>query len=160
MTWVIDPVALPPNAVLNAPFINGSPITDWLELAEASKKERNYIIKISGFHENAWGSRSVVLGSDSSKDEWVRAIKKAMAMANDSLHVLQVYAKPCRQHHPVYREDGSLHTMECRVRLCPYYFVDEKTQQARLNGILATLCPADKKIIHGMKDAALLPCVF
>jgi len=22
------------------------------------------------------------------------------------------------------------------------------------------LCPADKKIIHGMKDAALLPCVL
>jgi hypothetical protein len=49
--------------------------------------------------------------------------------------------------------------MESRVRLCPYYFVDEKTQQAHLNGVLATLCPADKKIIHGMKDAALLPCV-
>jgi len=26
--------------------------------------------------------------------------------------------------------------------------------------VLATLCPADKKIIHGMKDAALLPCVL
>ena len=23
----------------------------------------------------------------------------------------------------------------------------------------ATFCPADKKIIHGMKDAALIPCV-
>jgi hypothetical protein len=27
-----------------------------------------------------------------------------------------------------------------------------------LSGILATFCPADKKIIHGMSDAALLPC--
>lgn len=159
LTWVIDPVELPPNAVLNAPFINGTPITDWLELSHASRKERNLIIKISGFHESAWGARSVTLGSDSSSTEWERAIEQAIAMADTSLHILQVYAKPCRQKHPVYREDGSLYTMESRVRLCPYYFIDEKTQQARLNGVLATLCPADKKIIHGMKDAALLPCV-
>jgi hypothetical protein len=49
--------------------------------------------------------------------------------------------------------------MEGRMRLCPYYFVDDAAKTANLHGILATLCPADKKIIHGMKDAALLPCV-
>jgi hypothetical protein len=49
--------------------------------------------------------------------------------------------------------------MEGRLRLCPYYFVDESEKESNLHGILATLCPADKKIIHGMKDAALLPCV-
>ena len=27
-----------------------------------------------------------------------------------------------------------------------------------LGGVLATICPADKKIIHGMKDAILAPC--
>jgi len=31
-------------------------------------------------------------------------------------------------------------------------------QKVELNGILSTFCPADKKIIHGMRDAALLPC--
>ncbi|MEE2988107.1 MAG: hypothetical protein VX372_00880, partial [Verrucomicrobiota bacterium] len=61
--------------------------------------------------------------------------------------------------HPVYRDDGSLYQMESRLRLCPYYFVDEPHKETKLQGILATLCPADKKIIHGMKDAALLPCV-
>jgi hypothetical protein len=25
-------------------------------------------------------------------------------------------------------------------------------------GALATFCPPDKKIIHGMQDAAMLPC--
>jgi hypothetical protein len=30
--------------------------------------------------------------------------------------------------------------------------------QTRLSGALATFCPPDKKIIHGMTDAALLPC--
>jgi len=42
-----------------------------------------------------------------------------------------------------------------RLRLCPYYFV--VNGEARLSGALATFCPPDKKIIHGMQDAALLP---
>jgi hypothetical protein len=45
-----------------------------------------------------------------------------------------------------------------RLRLCPYYFV--VAGQTRLSGALATFCPPDKKIIHGMQDAALLPCMI
>jgi len=157
-SWVMDPVELPPNAVLDAPFIGGKPITSWSKLADASKKERNLIIKISGFHESAWGARSVTLGSDSSRNDWEEAIKQSALLAETSLHILQTYEKPMRLRHPVYREDGSLYSMEGRMRLCPYYFVDEKAQKANLHGVLATFCPADKKIIHGMKDAALLPC--
>lgn len=157
-TWVMDPVELPPNAFLDAPFVGGKPIYDWFQLVDAGKKERNLIIKISGFHESAWGARSVTLGSDSSKLEWEAAIQQAVAMADTSLHILQVYEKPTRLQHPVYREDGSIHQMEGRMRLCPYYFVNEREQLADLHGILATFCPADKKIIHGMKDAALMPC--
>jgi hypothetical protein len=155
----MDPVQLPPNAVLDAPFVRGKPIYDWYQLIEAGKKERNLIIKISGFHESAWGARSVTLGSDSSRTEWEEAIQQAVTMSETSLHILQAYEKPTRLSHPVYREDGSIYAMEGRVRLCPYYFVNEKEQSAELNGILATFCPADKKIIHGMKDAALMPCV-
>lgn len=159
-TWVMDPVELPPNAVLDAPYVGGKPMTNWEQLVDASKKERNLIIKISGFHESAWGARSVTLGSDSSKADWESAIQQAIAMADTSLHILQIYEKPKRLRHPVYAPDGSeTYSMEGRMRLCPYYFVDEKAQKAELHGILATLCPADKKIIHGMKDAALLPCV-
>ena len=33
------------------------------------KKERNLILKISGFHESAWGARSVTLGSDCSREK-------------------------------------------------------------------------------------------
>jgi hypothetical protein len=50
--------------------------------------------------------------------------------------------------------------MEGRVRLCPYYFVsgEGKTEQVKLGGVLATIVPADKKIIHGMSDAIITPC--
>jgi hypothetical protein len=50
--------------------------------------------------------------------------------------------------------------MKGRVRLCPYYFVTGEAEAARahLGGVLATICPADKKIIHGMTDAIFAPC--
>jgi hypothetical protein len=45
--------------------------------------------------------------------------------------------------------------MRGRARLCPYYFlIDGK---AHLRGALATICPADKKLLHGMKDAIMVP---
>ena len=57
-------------------------------------------------------------------------------------------------------EKEQLTDMPGRVRLCPYYFVQGRGDAARANlsGVLATLCPADKKIIHGMSTAILAPC--
>lgn len=154
-SWVVDPVELPPNAVLDAPSVNGKPIRRWEELGEASQKERNLILKASGFHETAWGARSVVYGSDHSREEWLDALENATDMADETLHILQEYRKPQRLRHPVYTDDGELTEMEGRVRLCPYYLVEQ--EKTHLAGALATFCPADKKIIHGMKDAAMLP---
>ncbi|WOO42556.1 hypothetical protein [Rubellicoccus peritrichatus] len=155
-SWVMDPVELPPNAVLDAPPVQGKPIIRWEELGKASQKERNLIIKASGFHETAWGARSVTLGSDVSREEWEGAIEEAVEMAGETLHVLQDYRKPNRQRHPVYFDAENIGEMQGRLRLCPYYLV--RGDSATLSGTLATFCPADKKIIHGMKDAAMLPC--
>jgi hypothetical protein len=56
--------------------------------------------------------------------------------------------------HPYFDpESGEVRTMRGRVRLCPYYFVNDGN--AKLGGALATIVPADKKIVHGMKDAIL-----
>lgn len=155
-TWIIERTDLPPTAVLHAPQVNGRPIREWTELAEASQRERNFIIKASGFHETAWGARSVTLGSDVSREEWLEAIERALDPENETFHILQEYHKPSRISHPVYANDGTISNAEGRVRLCPYFFVDGDTVE--ISGILSTFCPADKKIIHGMKDAALLPC--
>ena len=43
--------------------------------------------------------------------------------------------------------------MRGRVRLCPYYFVEP--DRVTLRGALATICPPDKKLLHGMRDAIL-----
>lgn len=154
--WIMDPVDLPPNAVLDAPMVGGHPIHRWEQLADASQKERNLIIKLSGFHENAWGARSVLYGSDASREEWSDGLSDAIKEAATNLSILQTYEKPRRVKHPVYADSERIYEMEGRVRLCPYYFV--AGENVELGGILATVCPADKKIIHGMRDAAMLPC--
>jgi hypothetical protein len=163
-SWVIDPAPLPPGAVLDGPRVGGRAPTDWRDLAAASQKERDLIIKISGFHETAWGARSVVLGSDCSREEWQQALEHAVELAPTNLHLLQTYKKPRRVEHPVFLAENNGDAAKSpadaamkpgRLRLCPYYFVIEG--KTRLSGALATFCPPDKKIIHGMQDAALLP---
>jgi len=160
-SWTIDPAPLPPGAVLDGPRVGGRALSDWRELAGASQKERDLILKISGYHETAWGARSVVLGSDCSRDEWQQGVHHAIELAPTNLHLLQTYKKPRRLEHRVYdrpSEPGrpaAVSAKPGRLRLCPYYFVIEG--QTRLSGALATFCPPDKKIIHGMQDAALLP---
>ncbi len=156
-TWVMDPAPLPPGAVLDGPRAGGRELGDWRDLISASQKERDLIIKISGFHETAWGAKSVVLGSDCSREEWQQGVERALALAPANLHVLQAYRKPRRVRHSLYGAEAPHEAREAdgRLRLCPYYFVVEG--KARLSGALATFCPPDKKIIHGMQDAALLP---
>ena len=182
-SWIMDPAPLPPGAVLDGPRVGGRALNDWRDLAGASQKERDLIIKISGYHETAWGARSVVLGSDCSRDEWEQAIHRAVELAPTNLHLLQTYRKPRRIEHPLYAASNPPGSAQQRVdpaaadaptspvpgsaapfatskpgrlRLCPYYFVTGG--RAQLSGALATFCPPDKKIIHGMQDAALLPC--
>jgi hypothetical protein len=161
-SWVIDPAPLPPGAVLEGPRVGGRALNDWRELAGASQKERDLIVKISGYHETAWGARSVVLGSDCSREEWQQGVDRAIELAPSNLHLLQAYRKPLRLEHRVYDPPvaadlpGAASAKAGRLRLCPYYFLIEG--RPRLSGALATFCPPDKKIIHGMQDAALLPC--
>jgi len=155
-SWIIDPTPLPPAAVLDAPTVGGRAIYDWRQLGHASQKERDLILKISGFHETAWGARSVTLGSDCSREEWQAALEAAINLGSTHLHILQEYKKPRRETHAVYDNEANIRDAEGRLRLCPYFFVVEG--ETRLGGALATFCPPDKKIIHGMQDAVLLPC--
>jgi hypothetical protein len=156
MSWVVDPAPLPPGAVLDAPRVGGRALNDWRQLAAASQKERDLILKISGYHETAWGARSVILGSDCSREEWQAGVEMAVADAPSNPHILQEFKKPRRAKHRIYDREQQIREVDGRLRLCPYYFVT--AGKVTLSGALATFCPPDKKIIHGMQDAALLPC--
>lgn len=152
--WVVDPTPLPPQAALPRLEVNS-----WDEVAAFSQKQRRLVLKISGFHESAWGSRGVHIGHDLPQAGWSERLEHALASFASQPWIMQEYREGRLVEHPVFRDDGSVTTFHGRVRLCPYYFTDPQGRTS-LAGALATLAPADKKKIHGMRDAVLLPCVI
>jgi len=150
-SWVVNPEPLPPTAVL--PGLNAN---NWGEVGKFTRKERDLILKVSGFSELAWGSRGVVVASDVSNLEWERAVTEAVEAFPRQPRVLQRFVKGKVIRHSFWDEDkGELRTMNGRARICPYYFVEN--DRAVLKGVLATICPEDKKLLHGMRDAILVP---
>jgi hypothetical protein len=152
--WVLDPTPLPPHAAL--PKIN---VHDWEEVANFSQKERQLVLKVSGFHETAWGSRGVFIGHDMSAPEWSQKLHSALDQFAEQPWIVQEFREGRRIEHPVFRDDGSVEMMQGRVRLCPYFFSD-RAGETTFGGCLATIVPADKKKIHGMSDGVLVPCVI
>ena len=155
-TWLVDPTPIPPHAAI--PELN---LTDWSQLKTMSQKERDLILKVSGFSENAWGARGVFLGSDLSQADWSAAVDAALANFETSPSVLQRFHKPSQVDASWFDfAKNEVVPMKGRARLCPYYFVSGEGDAARptLGGVLATIVPADKKIVHGMSDAVLAPC--
>ena len=155
-TWLVDPMPLPPHAAI--PELN---LTDWSQLKTMSQKERDLILKVSGFSENAWGARGVYLGSDLSSADWSVAVDAALKNFETSPSVLQRFEKPKIVDASWFDfAKSEVVPMKGRARLCPYYFVAGEGDAARptLGGVLATIVPADKKIVHGMTDAVLAPC--
>ncbi len=150
-TWLVDPEPLPRHAVLPRLETN-----TWEEVGHFSQKQRALILKISGFSEHAWGSRGVVVAQDMPQAAWQAELRKALAEFDTHPHILQQFHQGrLVEHDYLDIPAGELRRMRGRVRLCPYYFVGEKTTVC--GGALATICPDDKKLLHGMTDAILVP---
>jgi hypothetical protein len=171
-SWLLDPTPLPQHAVI--PRLE---IHDWREAAKFSQRDRELLLKVSGFSPLGWGSRGIALGSDLPHAEWERRIEHALATFESNPTILQKFHKGALFEHRYWDPDsgspreigssaiasstmpgisqGKLTTMKGRVRLCPYYFVED--DRVKLRGALATIAPADKKFLHGMSEAILAP---
>jgi hypothetical protein len=150
-TWPLDPTPLPQHAVI--PRLE---ISDWREAGKLSQKERDLLIKVSGFSPLGWGSRGVVVGSDVPQAEWEREIEQALATFATLPRIMQRFHKARLIDHRYWdNATEGIKTMHGRVRLCPYFFVENV--KVTLRGALATIVPADKKLLHGMRDAILAP---
>lgn len=156
-TWILDSRLLPPHAVIPGLEVHGHPVSRWNDLHRLSQKERAFVVKPSGFSEMAWGSKGVSIGHDMAEEDWREVLGVALDSFERSPFVLQEFHKGA-QFGADYYDFGSdaIRRLTGRVRLCPYYFVVEG--QARLSGVLATVCPPDKKLLHGMVDAIMAPC--
>ena len=150
-TWLLDPTPLPQHAVI--PRLE---IHDWHAAAKFSQKERDLLLKVSGFSPLGWGSRGVALGADLPHSEWEKQIDHALNNFAIQPTILQQFHKGSLFEHRYYEnESAEVRTMKGRVRLCPYYFVEG--DRVKLRGALTTIVPADKKLIHGMKDGIMVP---
>ena len=150
-SWLLDPTALPQHAVI--PRLE---IHDWREAAKFSQKDRDLLLKVSGFSPLGWGSRGIALGADLPHAEWERRIDHALATFESSPTIMQRFHKGRQFEHRYWDPDsGELKTMKGRVRLCPYFFVEGN--RVKLRGALATIVPAGKKFLHGMSEAILAP---
>ncbi|MEM1058054.1 MAG: hypothetical protein AAGK14_02295 [Verrucomicrobiota bacterium] len=152
-SWVVDPAPLPPQAVLPRLEAPG-----WDALKDHGQKRRDWILKLSGFHENAWGARSVKVGSDLSTPDWADALDEALGSFRTHPYIMQEFKKGAlfEQDYvdPEVDPDAAV-TLRGRARVSPYYYVHE--EKVTLGGVLVTLCPADKKLLHGMRDAVISP---
>ena len=132
---------------------------------------------MSGFSPLGWGSRGIALGSDLPHAEWEKRIDRALTTFESNATILQKFHKgalfehrywdPGSGSHREIRSSatasstmpsisrGELKMMKGRVRLCPYYFIE--CDRVKLRGALATIAPADKKFLHGMSEAILVP---
>jgi hypothetical protein len=154
MSWVVDPAEVPHHAVI--PELG---IQNFSEMKQFSQTERDLVLKLSGFNERAWGSKSVTIGQDVSREDWGAAVDEAIEGFSSTPYVLQRFHGGKLVSHPWFNPDtGEMEVMEGRVRLCPYYFVSATGSKVTLGGVLATICPSDKKVLHGMTDAILVPC--
>ncbi len=157
-TWVLDPRPIPPQSAVYGLSAAGIPVSDWMQLAELGKSERDYVIKPSGFSELAWGSRGVRVANDLPKEEWTSVISESLRDYAKTPRILQRFHKGKRVRQSYFdRKADDVRTFDGRVRLCPYYFVTG--DEVQLGGILATVAPADKRLIHGMTDAVMTSCV-
>lgn len=150
-TWIMDPADIPHHAVI--PELN---INRWEEMTGFGGRKRELIIKISGYSPLAWGSRGVDLAADLTHAEWKSAIHRALERFSTNPMIVQKFHKGRLVKQSYWNEETKkLEVMKGRVRLCPYYFV--KDGRTDLGGALATVCPADKKLLHGMRDAIIVP---
>ena len=118
-----------------------------------SQRERDLILKISGFSEKAWGARGVYLGSDLSQPNGAQLSKKH---CDHSQHRLT----SCKNStNPVWPKRNTSISKRTKLSPCPAACVFAPTISSKAKAtpraplsvvVLATICPADKKIIHGM----------
>jgi len=156
-TWILDNRELPPHGVIPGLSVGGAAVASWRELHGLTQKERELVIKPSGFSPDSWGSRGVVVGHDVSSEEWTATLEESLRRFPERPSILQEFHKGRAVEGAfVNPATGRVEQMKSRVRLTPYYFVIDGA--ARLGGVLATLCPANKKKIHGMVDAIMVPC--
>ena len=101
-SWLLDPTPLPQHAVI--PRLE---IQDWHEAGKFSQKDRDLLLKVSGFSPLGWGSRGISLGSDLPHAEWQKRIDDALTTFDSSPMIMQKFHKGRLFEHRYWDNGGS-----------------------------------------------------
>ena len=88
---------------------------------------------------------SITLGSDCSLEEW----KVLLIVRLQWLRTHFIFYRPTKSLSFCcidYSTNGEVITMDHRIRLCPYYFINEEIKEVQLRGVLATLCQQIRRL--------------
>ena len=131
----------------------GGPFGSWEALRSCSRKQRNFVLKPSGFSPQAWGGRGFSRGKDYGSRRWMETLD---GLRTGPPYVLQEYLRSVPLETAYFDFNSRrLIGFTGKLRLCPYYFI--VGDQVRLSGALATIVPLEKPIIHGMTEAVMVP---
>ncbi len=138
---------IPPTWVIHENFLP-MPLS---ELMLLSRKKRQYVTKLSGYSEKAWGGRSFIYWGEPSKKKWKEFL--STAMQSNQLYILQQFQQSKKHSFPALINGEIKQIDNLRNRLCPFYFRIGK--KAELGDIIVTLRKC--KNVHGATDSIRIP---
>ncbi|MBU0766464.1 hypothetical protein KKF55_01605 [Patescibacteria group bacterium] len=142
-TWVVDKERIPKELGISC----------WGDLANLSRKQRQFILKTSGFSADGSWAKGVVFLEKLSKDK-CRDTMEGAAIA-DGLYVLQEFKRGAKFRHKYFDfHESEMKEMNGRVRLTPYYSV--------ANGKMITAKATMREntdLIHGSVDSINVPVI-
>ncbi len=110
-TWVVDPKRIPDA-------LRGQ-VQKWPDLAKQSRKQRQYVLKPSGFTTHSSWSRGVQFLHKMSSQKIHESFEHVLA--SPTTYILQEFREGKRFSQPYYDfADGTLHEMHGKVRFTPY----------------------------------------
>ncbi len=159
-TWVLDPRPLPPQAAIVGPDAPAAtPVHDWMQLDAARQERARLRRQAVGLLRARLGLARRARSPTISRARNGRPrLREGLAAFDRTPHICSASTKgsacACRYFDRAKERRRCRWTGACACRRT--YFV--AGESVRLGGILATIAPADKRLIHGMTDAIMAPC--
>lgn len=121
------------------------------ELVNLGRKKRQYVTKLSGYSEKAWGGKSFIYWGEPSNKKWRDFLLNAIR--SKELYILQEFQDSKKYSFPVLINGEVKPIDNLRIRLCPFYF--KIGEEVELGDIIVTLRKA--KNVHGAIDSIRIP---
>ena len=142
---------LPPTYVLHESPPSKLGISNWEELAKISRKERRFVLKVSGFSDLGSWSKGVTFLNKLSQQQCREVIQEALA--GETTFVIQEFKKGKNFQQEYYDfEKSNLAAMNGRVRFTPYF----SARNGQMLTAKTTMC-ANTDFIHAGTDSINSP---